>query len=61
MSSPMPTEPVSYVKLLREIRDRINEEIADMTTEERLHWHESQEVSPALQDLFTKVNPSSPA
>ena len=60
MSSPTPTEPVSYVKLLREIRDRINEEIADMTTEERLRWHESQEVSPVLQELFSKANPSSP-
>ncbi len=60
MSSPTPTEPVSYVKLLREIRDRINEEIADMTTEDRLRWHESQEVSPALRELFSKANPSSP-
>ena len=45
MSSPEPAEPVSYVKLLREIRDRIGEEIADMTIEERLRWHESQEVA----------------
>ena len=60
MSSPTPTEPVSYVKLLREIRDRINEEIADMTTEDRLRWHESQEVSPVLQELFAKATPSSP-
>lgn len=55
MSSPEPTEPVSYVKLLREIRDRINEEIADMTIEERLRWHESQEVAPELEDLFARA------
>lgn len=43
MNSPEPPEPISYIKLFREIRDRINEEIADMTIEERLRWHESQE------------------
>ena len=60
MSSPTPTEPVSYVKLLREIRDRINEEIADMTIEERLRWHESQEVAPELEHLFSRAKPPRP-
>ena len=60
MSSPTPTEPVSYVKLLREIRDRINEEIADMTIEERLRWHESQEVAPELEKLFSRAKPPRP-
>ena len=55
MSSPESTEPVSYVKLLREIRDRFGEEIADMTIEERLRWHESQEVAPELEHLFTRA------
>ena len=55
MSSPEPAEPVSYVKLLREIRDRIGEEIADMTIEERLRWHESQEVAPELEELFSRA------
>ena len=60
MSSPESTEPVSYVKLLREIRDRIGEEIADMTIEERLRWHESQELDPELEDLFTRAKPPRP-
>ena len=60
MSSPEPTEPVSYVKLLREIRDRIGEEIADMTIEERLRWHESQELDPELEALFTRAKPPRP-
>ena len=60
MSSSEPTEPVSYVKLLREIRDRINEEIADMTIEERLHWHESQELDPELEALFARAKSPKP-
>lgn len=55
MSNPESTKPVSYVKLLREIRDRINEEIADMTIEERLRWHESQELDPDLEELFSRA------
>ena len=60
MSSPEPAEPVSYVKLLREIRDRIGEEIADMTIEERLRWHESQELDPELEDLFARAKKPMP-
>lgn len=60
MSSPEPTEPVSYVKLLREIRNRINDEIADMTIEERLRWHESQELDPELEALFARDKPPRP-
>ena len=60
MSSPTPTEPVSYIKLLRENRDRINEEIADMTIEERLRWHESQELDPELEDLLARAKPARP-
>lgn len=60
MSSRRLSEPVSYVKLLREIRDRINEEIADMTIDERLRWHETQEVSPELQDLMARAKPPKP-
>ena len=60
MNSPGPTEPVSYIKLLREIRDRIGEEIADMTIEERLRWHESQELDPELEDLFARAKSPRP-
>ena len=60
MSSPEPTEPVSYVKLLREIRDRNGEEIADMTIEERLRWHETQELDPELEALFARAKPPRP-
>ena len=60
MTSPTPTEPVSYIKLLREIRDRIGEEIADMTIEERLHWHATQELDPELEALFARAKPPRP-
>ncbi len=60
MSSPGPPEPVSYIQLLREIRDRIGEEIADMTIEERLQWHESQELDPELETLFASAKPPKP-
>ena len=60
MTSPTPPEPGDYIKLLRENRDRINEEIADMTIEERLRWHESQEISPALEDLLSRAKPARP-
>lgn len=60
MSSPEPPEPVSYIQLLREISDRIGEEIADMTIEERLRWHESQELDPELEALFARDNPPRP-
>lgn len=60
MSSSMAPEPANYIKLLREIRDQINEEIADMTIDERLRWHEAQEVSPELQDLMARAKPPKP-
>ena len=60
MTSPTPPEPVDYIKLLRENRDRINEEIADMTIEERLRWHESQEISPELEDLLSRAKLARP-
>ena len=53
MSSPEPPEPVSYM-------DRIGEEIADMTIEERLQWHDSQELDPELEALFARDKPPRP-
>lgn len=31
-----------------------------MTIEERLRWHESQEISPELQDLLSRAKPARP-
>ena len=60
MNDPTGDQPFSHVKHLREIRDRINEEIADMTIEERLHWHRTQELDPELEALFARPKPPRP-
>lgn len=60
MSDSTGDQAFSHVKHLREIRDRIGEEIADMTIEERLRWHESQELDPELEKLFARAKPPKP-
>ncbi len=63
MTSPTRPPSISYVKLLREIRNRINEEIADMTIDERLRWHESQDYGgdPTLEALAARAKPPKPS
>ena len=52
---------ISYVKILREIRDRINNEIAHMTPEELYQWRQSREYkNPKLQALMGKPEPPMP-
>lgn len=43
-------KPVSYVKILREIRDEINREIAGMSFEEQQRWREQQRAMQSERD-----------
>ena len=62
MSDSAKGRPYSYVRHLREIRDRINDELADMTPAERLEWHQSQEFNdPMLRRLAVTANPPTPS
>jgi hypothetical protein len=48
----MPDEkPISYVRLMREIRDQVNRETAGMTFEEHARW---------LQEQLVKAEPLFP-
>ena len=59
MTEPTGTKPFSYVKHLREVRDRINKELEHMTAEEAYQWHLSQEIkSPTLRRLMSRTKPS---
>lgn len=54
-------KPFSYVKHLREIRDRINKELEHMTAEEAYRWHQSREYkNPKLRRLMSRAKPKSP-
>ena len=54
-------KPFSYVKHLREIRDRINKELEHMTAEEAYRWHQSREYkNPKLRRLMSRAKPQSP-
>lgn len=53
-------KPFSYVKHLREIRDRINKELEHMTAEEAYRWHQSREYkNPKLRRLMSRAKPQS--
>ena len=55
-------KPFSYVKHLREIRERINKELEHMTAEEAYRWHQSREYkNPKLRRLISRAKPKSPA
>ena len=61
MTDPTDKRPFSYVKHLREIRDRINKELEHMTAEEAYQWHLSQEIkSPTLRRLMSRARPPKP-
>ena len=50
--SEIQTERFDGIAVMREIRDRMNEELADMTTEQVSKWLNSYEYkSPAIQRL----------
>ena len=61
MTDPADKRPFSYVKHLREIRDRINKELEHMTAEEAYQWHLSQEIKSAtLRRLMSGARPPKP-
>lgn len=55
MNDPTGDQPFSHVKHLREIRDRINDELEHMTAEEAYRWHKSREYKdPTLRALMSR-------
>ncbi len=62
MTEPTEKKPFSYVKHLREIRDRINKELEHMTPEEAHQWHQSREYkNPKLRRLMSRAKQPSPS
>lgn len=61
MTDPTDERPFSYVKHLREIRDRIGKELEHMTAEEAYRWHQSREYkNPKLRRLMSSARPPKP-
>ena len=61
MTDPTDERPFSYVKHLREIRDRIGKELEHMTAEEAYRWHQSREYkNPKLRRLMSSTRPPKP-
>ena len=62
MPEPTDKKPFSYVKHLREIRDRIGKELEQMTPEEAHQWRRSREYkNPKLRRLMSRAKPPSPS
>lgn len=62
MTEPTDKKSYSYVKHLRQIRDRINKELEHMTAEEAYQWHRSREYkNPKLRRLMSRAKPKSSA
>ena len=61
MTDPTDKRPFSYVKHLREVRDRINKELEHMTPDEVAQWRQSREYkNPNLRRLMSRARPPKP-
>ena len=60
--APRTKKKFDCVKFMREARDRISAEIADMTVDERIEWFNSKRYDdPALEALAARLRQSTQA